>query len=102
VVPSGERTWDQLVASIDHGLIVHELQGLHSGVNPVSGDFSVGAPGTMIRHGQPAEPVREVTIAGTLQRMLADIVEIGGDAEWLIGGDHVGSVVIADVSMAGV
>ena len=55
-------------------LYVQSVSGLHSGTNPVSGDFSVGAEGLMVRDGEFAEPVREVTIASTLQRMLHDIV----------------------------
>jgi PmbA protein len=92
---------DSLVAEVDHGLLVAEFQGLHSGVNAVSGDFSVGAPGTMIRGGQLAEPVRGCTIAGSIQRMLADIVAVGADAEWLTGGDFVPTLVIEGVSLAG-
>ena len=80
---------------------MQEVTGLHSGVNPVSGDFSVGAEGLMIRDGELAEPVREVTIASTLQRMLLDIVAVGADLEWLPGGDAGLSVAIADVALSG-
>jgi PmbA protein len=67
----------------------------------VSGDFSVGAEGLMIRDGAFAEPVREVTIASTLQRMLKEIVAIGGDLEWLPGLAAGMTLAIADVSMSG-
>lgn len=50
--------------------------GSTRGVNPVSGDFSVGADGLMIRNGAIAEPVREMTLASTIQRLLLDIVEV--------------------------
>ena len=62
---------------------MQEVSGLHSGVNPVSGDFSTGAEGLLIRDGELAEPVREFTIASTLQRMLHDVVAVGSDLEWL-------------------
>ena len=65
---------------------MQSVSGLHSGTNPVSGDFSVGAEGLMVRDGAFAEPVREVTIASTLPRMLLDVVEIGSDLTWLPGG----------------
>jgi len=96
-------TLDQagLIAQVGEGLLVQDVSGLHSGVNPVSGDFSVGADGMMIRDGALAEPVREVTIASTLQRMLLDIVAVGGDLEWLPGGDAGVSLVIGDVSLSG-
>ena len=51
----------------------------------MSGDFSVGAEGLMVRGGVLAEPVREVTIASTLQRMLQSVLHIGSDVEWLPG-----------------
>jgi PmbA protein len=70
-------------------------------VNPVSGDFSVGAAGLMVRDGAPAEPVREVTIASTLQRMLLDVVAVGADLEWRPGGAGTPSIAIADVSLSG-
>ena len=94
-------TAEELYAQIGEGLLVQDVTGLHSGVNAVSGDFSVGAEGVMIRNGVLAEPVREMTIASTLQRMLLDIVAIGGDLEWLPGGDAGLSVAIADVALSG-
>jgi PmbA protein len=100
-VSPGDGTLDELIASVDHGFFVQGLTGLHSGVNAVSGDFSVGAEGLMIRNGALAEPVREVTIASTLQRMLLDIRAVGGDVEWLPGGSAVPTIVIADVSLGG-
>jgi PmbA protein len=81
----GTRSMDEILAGVGHGLFVQTISGVHSGVNPVSGDFSVGAEGLMIRDGKLAEPVREITIASTLQRMLRDVIEIGGDLEWLPG-----------------
>jgi PmbA protein len=101
VMEPGTRSFDELVASIDHGLFVTSFAGLHSGVNPTSGDFSVGADGVLISGGELAGPAREMTVASTLQRLLLDIREVGGDFEWLAGGDGVCSRVIDDVSVAG-
>jgi PmbA protein len=101
VVQPGSRSFDDLVASIDHGLYVNGFAGLHSGVNPVSGDFSVGSDGLLIRDGALAEPVRELTIASTLQRLLLDIAEVGGDFEWLSSGHGACSMVIHDVAISG-
>ena len=77
------------------------MSGLHSGVNPVSGDFSVGVEGLMIRGGEVGEPVREATIASTLQRMLTDISAVGGDLEWQLSGIGAATLVIGDVSLSG-
>jgi PmbA protein len=97
----GTVSHDDLLAGIDAGFYVQSLTGLHSGVNAVSGDFSVGAEGLMIRGGALAEPVRELTIASTLQRLLLDVRAVGADLEWLPGGTGACSVVIDDVSLSG-
>jgi PmbA protein len=62
----------ELMADIREGIYVTELIGM--GINMVTGDYSRGAAGFMIRDGALAEPVAEVTIAGTLQEMFAALV----------------------------
>lgn len=98
---AGDKTPEELYALIGDGLLVQDVTGLHSGVNPVSGDFSVGVAGHRIRDGARAEPHREATIGSTLQRMLLDVVAIGGDLEWLAGGTGAVTLAIADVSLSG-
>jgi PmbA protein len=97
----GDRTQEQLMADVGDGLLVQSVTGLHSGANPISGDFSVGVEGLLFRDGAPAEPVREATIASTLQRMLLDLVAVGGDREWLPGGAAGLTLVIGDVQLSG-
>lgn len=98
----GERSQEDLISSIDNGVLIQGVSGLHSGVNAVSGDFSTGAEGLKIRNGQLAEPIREFTIASTLQRMLLDVVEVGGDLEWLPMSAAGVSLVINDVTVSGI
>ena len=97
----GDRSVDELLATVGDGVLVQEVSGLHSGVNPVSGDVSVGAEGLAIRDGAPAEPFREATIASTLQRLLLDVIAVGSDFEWRPGGTGAPSLAIADVALGG-
>jgi PmbA protein len=101
VLQPGTKGADDILASVGDGLYVQSVTGIHSGVNTVSGDFSVGAEGLMIRGGALAEPVREVTVASTLQRMLQSIVEIGGDLRWLPGSAAGQTLAIADMQLSG-
>ena len=55
----------------------------------------------MVRDGELAEPVREVTIASTLQRMLHDIVHVGADLTWLPGGAAGMTLLVGDMSISG-
>ena len=100
IVP-GTKTQAELIAMVGEGVFVDSVSGLHSGVNPVSGDFSTGASGMIIRNGALAEPVREFTIASTLQKMLQDVVAVGNDVDWLPMSAAGVSLVISDVTMSG-
>jgi PmbA protein len=101
VLSPGDMGADQILAAVDDGLYVQSVSGVNSGVNPVSGDFSVGAEGLMIRGGAFAEPVREITVASTLQRMLQSIVAIGADLQWLPGSAAGQTLAIADMQLSG-
>ena len=89
VLEPGDDDLEGLLARMGDGLYVTGVTGLHSGVNPVSGTFSVGATGRLVRAGALAEPVREVTIAGDLMSMLAEATAVGADARWVPFGGSV-------------
>jgi PmbA protein len=69
---AGTLTPNALMADIKEGLYITEMIGM--GVNGVTGDYSRGAAGYMIRDGALAEPVAEVTVAGNLVEMFANMV----------------------------
>jgi PmbA protein len=100
-VAPGAGTHEEVLGAVEHGLFVTSMAGLHSGVNPVSGDFSVGVEGLMVKGGELAEPIREATIASTLQRLLLDISAVGADLEWLPDGSGGVTLVIPDVALSG-
>ncbi len=98
----GTGSLDDIVAAVGDGLLVQSVSGLHSGVNPVSGDLSVGVQGLLISGGALGRPVREVTIATSLQRLLVDLVAVGADLEWLPGGDACVTMAVRDVMVSGI
>ena len=101
VVP-GDRSPADLISGIRDGLLIQGVSGLHSGVNAVSGDFSTGAEGLRIRDGELAEPVREFTIASTIQKMLNDVTAIGDDLQWLPMRAAGVTLVIGELTVSGV
>jgi PmbA protein len=68
---AGALSAEDLIADIGLGLFVTELIG--QGVNPVTGDYSRGASGFVIRDGAICEPVAEITIAGNLKDMFLNL-----------------------------
>ena len=91
-------TLDGLIARMGRGLLVTELMG--QGVNGVTGDYSRGASGYWVEGGRIVHPVEEITIAGNLRGMLADIAAIGADV-YAMGAKAVGSVLVDHMKVAG-
>jgi PmbA protein len=89
VLDPGELSLDQLLERADDGVYITEVAGLHSGVNPVTGRYSVGASGRAIRGGELAEPLREFTIAGDLLGTLAAVQAVGSESRWVPCGGSV-------------
>ena len=87
--PPAPRASSELLAEAGEGVYVTDVAGLHSGVNPVSGTFSVGATGRLIEGGQLAAPADEFTIASDLQSMLTAVAAAGSEPRWVPFGGSV-------------
>lgn len=81
----GELDDEGLCKLVGEGIFVQNVTGIHSGVNPIAGDVSVGAEGFRIEGGAVGAPLREMTVGTTLQRLLLDLVAISSQVEWLPG-----------------
>ncbi|HYG96088.1 MAG TPA: TldD/PmbA family protein [Solirubrobacterales bacterium] len=103
MVAPGSLSLEGLLAEAGDGVFVTDVAGLHSGVNPVTGVFSVGASGRIIRAGQLAEPVREFTIAGELVAMLGAVSAAGAEPRWVPFGGSVSTppLLIAEMAISG-
>jgi PmbA protein len=89
VIEPGDADLAGLLERAGDGVYITEVAGLHSGVNPVTGRYSVGASGRAIRGGELAEPLREFTIAGDLLGTLAAIQVVGSETRWVPFGGSV-------------
>ena len=103
VLEAGDATLEELIARCGDGLYVTDVAGLHSGVNPVSGTFSVGATGRLISGGELAEPVREITIASDLVSMLRGVQAVGSELRWVPFGGSVRAapLLLAEMAVSG-
>ena len=89
MLAEGEATTEELIRAAGDGFYVMDVSGLHSGVNPASGTFSVGASGRLIEGGELGAPAREVTIASDLVSMLMAVRAVGSESRWLPFGGSV-------------
>jgi PmbA protein len=103
IVAPGEASLEQLLAEAGEGVYVNDVAGLHSGVNPVTGIFSVGASGRAIGAGEKAEPLREFTIASDLVSMLRAVQAAGSESRWVPFGGSVSvpPLLIGEMTVSG-
>jgi PmbA protein len=103
VIEPGEEELAGLVELAGDGLYVTDVAGLHSGVNPVSGTFSVGASGRLIQGGELGAPVRELTIASDLVSMLRSVRAVGSEARWIPFGGSVKAppILVGEMAVSG-
>lgn len=97
VKPNSENL-TALLQQMGTGLLVTDLMG--QGVNLVTGDYSRGASGFWIENGEIQYPVSEITIAGQLKDMLANIVAVGNDIEHR-SNIQTGSILLEKMKVSG-
>lgn len=91
-VEKGEKSLDEIISGMEKGILITELQGLHSGLNSISGDFSLAALGYEIKDGKISVPVEQITVAGNYFEMLKNIEEVGSDIKFGLPGEaYIGS-----------
>jgi PmbA protein len=98
ILQSGELDFAGLLKTMSRGLLVTELLG--QGVNAVTGDYSRGAAGFWVEHGEIQYPVQEITIAGNLKDMFRNIVAVGNDV-LVQGSRQCGSILVEGMTIAG-
>jgi PmbA protein len=100
-IKNGDKSLDDIIASIDNGLLITDLAGLHSGLNAISGDFSLSSSGYEIENGKIKRPVEQITVAGNFFEMLNGIEEIGNDIRFgTPGSSYIGCPSIKFKSLA--
>ena len=98
---AGTTSREDLIKSVDSAILIQSISGVHSGVNPISGDFSVGAEGVVNSKGELGDPIKEFTISSTIQKMLGDVQEVASDLTFRLGAAAGMTLAIQDVSLSG-
>jgi len=98
-ISPGHLQLDQLLSSMDKGFLISELMGVHM-VDPVSGDFSLGASGMWIEKGKAVFPVKGVTISGSIHNLFSNVEELGDDLRFL-GRIGAPSLLVKEIIISG-
>ncbi len=97
----GDATKDELIQSVENGLLITDLQGAHAGANPISGDFSLQASGFRINDGKLGDPVALVTVASNFIDFLKNIEGVASDLKTNYYGITCPSVCVKPMTVSG-
>ncbi len=100
----GADDFEAMKKRLGNGLIITEVTGLHAGVNPVTGDFSLLSKGFLVENGEIVRPVDQITIAGSFLKLLKDIEAIGSDLKFTLPGSTMlgmPSILVSGLMVAG-
>ena len=100
-IKNGTKSLENLFNDVKEGVFLTELSGLHSGVNSISGDFSVLASGYLIKNGKKVKPVEQITIAGNFYNMMLSIEDIADDLKFSTSGIGSPTVFVGKLDLSG-
>lgn len=97
----GKKSLEELFKEIGNGVYITEINGLHAGMNPQSGNFSLQSTGFLIENGKKGRALDIITISGNLVDLFNDIVEVGGDSKVLTSAVSTPSVIVKKLQVGG-
>mgnify|MGYP000604338627 CR=1 FL=1 len=81
-IMGGKKGKDELISSIDRGVMVTEVMGLHT-ANSISGEFSFGISGFYVERGEIQHPISQMTVSGNIIDLFERIVDVGRDVRFI-------------------
>ena len=97
----GNKSQEQLFQDVQDGVYITEVQGLHAGLNPQSGNFSLQSSGFLIKNGKVDRALDVVTVSGNLIDVFKDVLEVGNDAKVFPSGTSCPSLYIKKIIVSG-
>ena len=100
-IENGTSDYQDLIASMEKGIIVTELNGLHAGLNPISCEFSLQSEGFLVENGKIVKPIHLFTIAGNYLEMMKHIEAVGNDLRMGMNGVGTPSILFSSIAVSG-
>jgi PmbA protein len=97
----GKKSFDALIETINDGVYITELVGLHAGVKAISGEFSLQASGFKIEDGKVSFPVNMIVVSGNFFEVMNSIEEFANDLKFDTSGFGSPSVHVKSLSISG-
>ena len=100
-VKPGKKSQEELFQDVGEGVYITEVSGLHAGLNPQSGNFSLQSSGFLIKNGKKDRPLDVVTVSGNLIALFNDVIEVGNDQRVFPSAVSCPSLLIKNIVVSG-
>ena len=100
-IENGSTSMDEMIASMEEGIIVTEITGLHAGLNAMTGEFSLQSQGWYVKDGKKVKPVNLITIAGNFLEAMKQVEMLGNDGKLNAGSIGSPSILFTSLSVSG-
>ena len=101
VLKPGKLSEEELIAKCKNGIYINDLSGLHAGLNPQSGNFSLLSSGFLIEDGKKTKPVALITSAGNLFDVFNSVLAVGSNLEMQMNSMQVPSILVKSIAVSG-
>ena len=97
----GKKSQEELFEQIGNGVYITDVQGLHAGLNPQSGNFSLQSTGYLIKNGKRERALDVITVSGNLMDIFQDVIEVGNDQKTFPSGIACSSLLVKKIVVSG-
>ena len=97
----GKKSQEELFKDLNDGVYITDVQGLHAGLNPQSGNFSLQSTGFLIKNGKVDRALDVITVSGNLMDVFRDVLEVGNDTKTFPSGMACSSLLISKIVVSG-
>ena len=97
----GKKSQEELFQEVGDGVYITDVQGLHAGLNPQSGNFSLQSTGFLIKNGKKERALDVITVSGNLMNIFQDVLEVGNDQRVFPSGIACSSLLIKKIVVSG-
>lgn len=93
-IKPSDKSFDKVIENIKEGIFITDFAGLHSGLNTISGDFSLAGEGFYIKDSKIDKPLNQITISGNFFELLKNIKDIANDIKFSFSSVGSPSIVV--------
>lgn len=101
VIKKGRLSFEELVKKVNNGIYITSLEGIGTGINSQSGDYSLQASGYLIEDGKISKPIPLMTASGNLLKDFNKVEAVGSDSKLTYYGVNSPSIILRKISVSG-